>query len=132
MSLKHGAQTVDTYAGKRIIKSGAVGATNVEEIKWLIRTLTSSSAAWKHSGWGYICDISKMSPVSPDASEELVNLHKALATSGCKAMAFLDFCSFVTGTQAKDHEKKAKTGIAEGHFKDEQEAIKWIEGIINK
>ncbi len=130
MTLKHGAQTVDTYPGKRIIKSGAVGATNIEEIQWLTKTLVSNSSAWKLSGWGYICDISKMSPVSPEASTELVNLHKALATSGCKAMAFLDFCSFVTGAQAKEHQKKSNTAIQEGHFRTEEDAIKWIEGII--
>ncbi len=130
MTLKHGVQTVDTYSGKRIIKSGAVGSTNLEEIKWLTKTLVSNASMWKTKGWGYICDITKMSPVTPDVSAELVNLHKALADSGCKAMAFLDFCSFVTGAQAKQHQKESHTVIQEGHFKTEEEAIAWIEGII--
>lgn len=130
MKLTHGAQTVETYMDKKIIKSGAVGSTTVEEIKWLTNTLVASAVAWKVSGWGYICDISKMSPVSPEASAELINLHKALAASNCKAMAFLDFGSFVTGTQAKEHQKKSNAAIQEGHFRTEEEAIKWIQTFV--
>jgi len=130
MSLSFGAQTVDTYPGKRIVKSGAVGSTNVEEVQWLIKTLLSSGSAWKGSGWGYVCDISKMSPVTPDVGEVLVTLHKQLADAGCKAIAFVDFCSFVTSAQAKEHQKKSNALLEEGHFNKEEDAIKWIEGII--
>ena len=130
MSLSFGTQTIDTYPGKRIVKSGAVGATNVEEIKWLIDNLLATAAPWKGMGWGYIVDISKMSPVTPDVSEKLVDLHKALAGAGCKAMAFVDFCSFVTAAQAKEHQKQSHTAVQEGHFNKEEDAIKWIEGII--
>ncbi len=130
MESKYGVQTVNTYPEKRIVKSGAVGATNADEVKWLIKTLVSSSSAWKHSGWGYICDITKMSPVDPETSAVLVDLHKALSDAGCKAIAFLDFCSFVTGAQAKEHQKKSNTGLQEGHFRSEADAVKWIEDII--
>ncbi|MBQ3078249.1 MAG: hypothetical protein IJC43_10355 [Clostridia bacterium] len=130
MKKTHGAQTVETYPGKKIIKSGAVGATNAEEVRWLTQTLVSTAAPWKSSGWGYVCDISKMSPVTPDVSAELVDLHKKLTEAGCKAMAFVDFGSFVTAAQAKQHQQKSNTGIQEGHFKKEADAIAWIDTIV--
>jgi len=126
----HGAQTVETYPGKRVLKSGAVGATNAEEVRWLIQTLLSNAVSWKAQGWGYIVDISKMAPVTPDVSAELVTLHKKLTEAGCKAMAFVDFGSFVTAAQAKQHQQQSKAGIQEGHFKNEAEALAWIEKII--
>ena len=130
MKTKCGAQTVETYPGKRIIKSGAVGATNANEVRWLTQTLVAHSAAWRSTGWAYIVDISKMSPVTPDVSSELVNLHKKLTEAGCKAMAFVDFGSFVTAAQAKQHQQQSKAGIQEGHFKNEAEAIAWIDKIL--
>jgi len=130
MKKTHGAQTVETYPGKRIIKSGAVGATNAEEVRWLTQTLVSTAAPWKSSGWGYVCDITKMSPVTPDVSAELVGLHKQLTAAGCKAMAFVDFGSFVTAAQAKQHGQQSKTGIQEGHFKKEEDALAWINTIL--
>ena len=130
MNVKHGAQTVETVDGKKIVKSGAVGATTLEEIQWLTKTLVSASAAWKLSGWGYISDISKMSPVTPDISAELVNLHKALETSNCKAMAFVVGSAIFTDAQAKNHQKQSHAGIQEGHFKTEAEALAWLDTII--
>ena len=130
MNQKHGAQTVETIMGKKIVKSGAVGSTTLEEIQWLTRTLVSASAAWKSTGWGYISDISKMSPVTPDISAELVNLHKALETSNCKAMAFVVGSSIFTDAQAKSHQKQSKAGILEGHFKTEAEAIAWLDTVV--
>ncbi len=131
MTYKHGAQTIDTYAGKKVLKSGAVGSTTVEEVKWLTEKLVSLSVAWKSTGWAYIVDISSMSPVTPDISQELVNLHKKLAASGCKAMAFVNFASFITGAQAKEHQKKSNTLIQEGQFRTEAEALKWIDTIVH-
>jgi len=130
MKYSHGTQTIESYLGKRIVKSGAVGATNVEEVKWLTTQLLTIASGWKTTGWGYIVDISQMKPVTPDVSEELVNLHKGLATNGCKAMAFVNFAAFVTGAQAKEHQKKSNAAIAEASFKTEEEAIAWIETII--
>lgn len=130
MTYTNGAQTVTTYPGKRYIKSGADKATNVAEVKWLTEKLAELSASWKATGWGYICDISHMPPVTPDVSAELINLHKQLAASNCKAMAFVNFAAFITGAQAKDHQKKSNTVIEEGTFKTEEEAIKWLETVI--
>lgn len=130
MKTTHGAQTVETYTGKRIIKSGAVGSTTVEEVQWLTKTLEKSAAPWKSTGWAYICDISKMSPVTPDISKELVNLHKVLEESGCKAMAFVAANAIFTDAQAKVHQKQSQAAVQEGHFKSEAEAIAWVETII--
>lgn len=130
MKLTFGVQTVESVEGKRALKSGAVGSTNAEEVKWLTETLVSNSKAWKSSGWGYIVDISKMAPVTPDVSQELVDLHKKLEEAGCKAMAFVDFGSFVTSAQAKKHQKQSNAAIQEGHFKTDEDAIKWIDSIL--
>lgn len=130
MKLSHGSQTVETIPGKRVLKSGAVGATNAEEVRWLANTLAANSAAWKTSGWGYIVDISKMSPATPDVSAELVQLHKKLTMAGCKAMAFVEFGAFYTAAQARQHQKQSNAAIQEGHFKTEEEALKWLSTII--
>lgn len=130
MKQVRGAQTVETIVGKRIIKSGANGATNVDEIKWLINTLVTNSAPWKTKGWAYMIDITKMAPAAPEVSKELVNLHSALLNAGCKAMAFVEGSAFMVAAQAKGHEKQANTGIREGHFKTEPEALKWIDTIV--
>lgn len=127
MNKKFGAQTVETIPGYRIVKSGAEGSTNVEEVEWLIATILSTASMWKGMSWGYLVDISHMSPVSNEVSEVLVTLHKKLAEAGCKAMAFVDRGSFITAAQAQQHSKKSQTGIDEKHFRSEEEATKWIE-----
>jgi len=130
MKFQQGNQTVETIPGKRIIKSGAVGATNVEEVRWLTNTLVRQSAPWKTQGWAYMVDISKMAPATPDVSAELVNLHKQLTASGCKAMAFVEGSAIFLAAQAKEHQKQSHAAIQEGHFKTEADAIKWIDTIV--
>ena len=71
-----------------------------------------------------------MSPASPEVSEVLVTLHKRLADAGCKVMAFVNFASFITGAQAKEHQKKSNTGIIENTFRTEEEAMTWIETVL--
>ena len=93
MTYTHGVQTIDTYPGKRVIKSGAVGSTNAEEVKWLTEKLVTLSGAWKAQGWAYIVDISKMSPVTPDISAELVNL---LEIDGLISTDLFQRCSIKT------------------------------------
>lgn len=130
MKMTHGAQYVENLPEKRILKSGAVGATTVEEIKWLTNMLISMSVNWKSSGWAYVVDISKMSPVTPEMSQELVNLHKRLTTAGCKAMAFVEAGAFFTAAQAKQHQKQSHAMIQEGHFNSEADALLWIDRIL--
>lgn len=130
MKMTHGAQYIETIPGKRVIKSGAVGATNVEEVRWLTNALVMNSAAWKLKGWAYMVDITKMAPVTPDISVELVELHKKLTAAGCRAMAFVEGGAFVTAAQAKQHQKQSAAVIQEGHFRTEADAIKWIDTIV--
>ena len=130
MKLTHGAQTVETIAGKRAIKSGAVGATNVEEIRWLVNQLVTLSGTWKASGWAYVVDITKMAPASPDVSKELVDLHKKLTAAGCKAMAFVEGGAFMLAAQAKEHQKQSHAAIQEGHFRTEAEALAWVDTVL--
>ena len=130
MKYTHGAQWVETVDGKRALKSGADGATNAEEVRWLTSKLVSMSAAWKSNGWAYIVDITKMAPAAPEVSAELVNLHKQLTAAGCKAMAFVEGYAFVLAAQAKEHQKQSAAAIQEGHFKTEADALKWIDTIV--
>ncbi len=130
MKLTHGVQVVETIGGKRAIKSGAVGATNVEEVRWLTNQLVSLSASWKASGWAYIVDISKMAPAAPEVSTELIDLHKKLTAAGCKAMAFVEGSAFMLAAQAKEHQKQSHAVIQEGHFRTEAEALAWIDKIL--
>lgn len=130
MKYSHGAQTIETIAGKRAIKSGAVGATNVEEIRWLINQLVTLSGAWKTTGWAYIIDITKMAPAAPEVSAELINLHKQLTAAGCKAMAFVEGGAFMVAAQAKEHQKQSHAIIKEGHFRTEAEALAWIDTVV--
>ena len=131
MALTNGAQKVETIPGKRVVKSGATGSTTVEEVKWLTETLLSLTSSWQSSGWAYIVDITKMDPVTPDISAELVNLHKAFGQANCKAMAFVDYCSFVTAVQANQHQKQADNEILQAHFKTDEEALAWIDTILD-
>ena len=130
MKYSHGAQTVETIPGKRAIKSGAVGSTTVEEIRWLVQQLTLLSGAWKSNGWAYVVDITKMAPAAPEVSAELVNLHKELTNAGCKAMAFVEGGAFMRAAQAKEHQKQSHAAIQEGHFRTEAEALAWVDTII--
>ena len=130
MKLTHGAQYVETIPGKRAIKSGAVGATTVEEVRWLTNALVMNSAAWKLKGWAYIVDITKMAPVTPDISNELVDLHKKLTAAGCRAMAFVEGGAFFVAAQAKEHQKQSHAAIVEGHFRTEAEALAWVSSVI--
>ncbi|MBR5484948.1 MAG: hypothetical protein IKV41_00370 [Oscillospiraceae bacterium] len=130
MKLAHGKMTVEVLAGKRIIKTGAVGAVTAEEVRWMTNALVTNSVAWKATGWAYIADISKMSPAAPDVSQELVTLHTKLATAGCRAVAFVEGNAIFLAAQAKQHQKQAHASFLEGHFKTEDEALKWVSTIV--
>lgn len=130
MKKSYGAQTVETLPGKRVVKSGAVGATNADEVRWLIKQLAELSAPWRAKGWVYMVDISKMAPASPEVSTVLVDLHKQLMSSGCKGMAFVEGAALFVAAQAKQHQKDAHTVMKEQHFKTEADALKWIDTIL--
>ena len=126
----HGAQQIHVYSEKRVIKSSAVGATNVEEVRWLKDKMLEYAADWKDCGWGYLVGIEEMTPVDVDVSKELIELHKKLEQAGCKAIAFVDPDAFVIAVQAKKHQRKSKASYKEKHFKTDEEAFAWLEKIL--
>ncbi len=126
----HGAQEIEVFSEERVIKSRAVGATTVEEVKWLADATLSYASEWKRRGWAYIVVINEMYPVTADISAELVEFHKRLEKAGCRAIAFVDGGAYVISAQAKRHKRKAKTASVEGHFRTEEDAFEWIEEIL--
>lgn len=128
----YGAQEVQVFPEKHIIKSSAKGETNVAEVRWLTELILESSSSWKEIGWGYVVGISDMEPVNHEVSKELVELHKKVEMAGCKAIAFIDPNAFVISMQAKKHQRKSKTSNKEKHFKTEEEAFAWVEKILHK
>ena len=128
----YGAQEVQVFPEKHIIKSSAKGETNVAEVRWLTELILESSSTWKEDGWGYVVGINDMTPVSSEVSKELVELHKKVEVAGCKAIAFIDPDAFVISMQAKKHQRKSKTSNKEKHFKTEEEAFSWVEKVLQK
>jgi len=127
----YGTQQIHVYSDKRIIKSSAIGTTNVEEIQWLTEKMLGFSKEWNECGWGYLAGISEMTPVTPEVSDALVELHKKLELSGCKGIAFVDPDALVIALQAKKHQKKSKASYKEKHFKTEEEAMRWLEKLLS-
>lgn len=126
MEKSFGSQTVSIILGSRIVKSGAIGKTNIEEIKWLTETILTISKQWETQGWGYLVDISHMAPVTKEESKTLIDLHVSVAQSGCNFIAFVDKSSFMTAAQALQHSKISNTDIEERHFRKEEDAINWL------
>ena len=131
MAKKNGAQTVEVIPGRRIVVSSAVGKTNLDELKWLTDTVLSSAAGWKSRGWAYVADCSKMEPVSPSESGELVTMTKKFVDAGCKAFAFAEGNSIMLKVQAKKNTERSNTGIAEGHFATVEEALDWLKKTLS-
>ncbi|MBQ3104282.1 MAG: hypothetical protein IJC59_00255 [Lachnospiraceae bacterium] len=131
MAKKNGAQSVELIPGRKIILSAGVGKTNVDELKWLTETVLSSAKAWKGSGWAYIADCSKMSPVTPAEGGELVTMTKKFVEAGCKAFAFAEGSSVMLKVQAQKNTQRSQTGIPEGHFATVQEALDWLKKEVH-
>ena len=130
MAKKNGAQTVDVIPGRRIILSAGVGKTNIDELKWLTDTVLASASAWKHNGWAYIADCSKMVPVGPMEAGELVKMTKAFVDAGCKAFAFAEGSSVMLKIQAQKNTQRSETGVLEGHFATVDEALNWLKTTV--
>lgn len=131
MAKVNGAQSVETIPGRKIVLSAGVGITNIDEIKWLSKTVLESAAAWKDSGWAYIADCSKMSPITPVEGGELVMMTKQLAEAGCKAIGFAEGSSVMLKLQAQKNTKRSETGILEGHFATVDEVLTWLKDEVN-
>lgn len=131
MAKTNGAQTVDVVAGRKIVLSAGVGKTNIDELKWLTETVLDNAKAWKSTGWAYIADCSKMSPVSPFEAGELVTMTKKFVEAGCKAFAFAEGTSIMLKVQAKKNTERSETGVIEGHFETVEEALAWLKDEVH-
>lgn len=131
MVKKNGAQSVEVITGRRVVLSAGVGKTNVDELKWLTETVLASAAAWKNLGWAYIADCSKMDPVSPAESGELVTMTKKFVEAGCRAFGFAEGKSIMLKVQAKKNTERSNTGIPEGHFETVDEALAWLKEEVH-
>lgn len=130
MAKTNGTQTVETIAGRKIVLSSCSGKTNVDELNWLTNTVLSSASAWKSSGWAYIADCSKMSPVTPAEGGTLVKMTKSFVDAGCKAFAFVEGSSIMLKAQTKKNTERSDTGVTEGHFATLDEALAWLKSDL--
>lgn len=131
MAKKNGAQTVEKVAGRKIVLSAGVGKTNIDELKWLTDTVLLEAAAWKSTGWAYIADCSKMSPVSPAEAGELVGMTKKFVEAGCKAFGFAEGTSIMLKVQAQKNTERSNTGVIEGHFATVEEVLDWLKTEVH-
>ncbi|MBE6351215.1 MAG: hypothetical protein E7062_10800 [Spirochaetaceae bacterium] len=127
MVKKNGAQSVQVISGRKIVLSAGVGATNIDELKWLTQTVLAEAALWKLSGWAYIADCSQMDPVSPAEGGELVTMTKKFVEAGCKAFGFAEGNSIMLKVQAKKNTERSETGVIEGHFATVEEVLEWLD-----
>lgn len=125
MAKSFGSQTVETVPGRKVVISGCVGETNIDELKWLTDTVLAEAAAWK-SGWAYIADCSQMKPVTPAEGGELVIMTKKFVDAGCKAFGFAEGKSIMLKVQTQKNTQRSETGVLEGHFVTREEALDWI------
>lgn len=130
MAKTKGSQTVEVIPGRKIVLSGCVGETNIDELKWLTDTVLAEAAAWK-SGWAYIADCSQMKPVTPAEGGELVIMTKKFVEAGCKAFAFAEGKSIMLKVQAQKNTQRSETGVLEGHFATREEALDWLKTEVN-
>ena len=126
MAKINGAQSVQTIPGRKIVLSAGVGKTNIDELKWLTETVLAEAAAWKSTGWAYIADCSKMSPVTPAEGGELVSMTKKFVEAGCKAFGFAEGSSVMLKLQAQKNTQRSETGVLEGHFATVDEVLAWL------
>ncbi len=130
MAKTNGAQTVEVISGRKVVLSGAVGKTNVDELNWLCDTVLASAAAWKNTGWAYIADCSQMQPVTPAEGGVLVTMTQKFVEAGCKAFAFAEGTSIMLKVQAHKNTERSNTGVAEAHFATVEEALDWLKEEI--
>ena len=131
MAKINGAQSVQTIPGRKIVLSAGVGKTNIDELKWLTETVLAEAAAWKSTGWAYIADCSKMSPVTPAEGGELVTMTKKFVEAGCKAFGFAEGSSVMLKLQAQKNTQRSETGVLEGHFATVDEVLTWLKDEVN-
>ena len=131
MVKKNGAQSVEVISGRKIILSAGVGKTNIDELKWLTETVLAEAKKWQNTGWAYIADCSKMSPVTAAEGGELVTMTQKFVDAGCKAFAFAEGKSIMLKVQAQKNTERSQTGVAEAHFETVEEALDWLKTEIH-
>ena len=131
MKETHGSQSVEVIRGRNVVVSAGTGATNLDDLKWLMNTVLNYVKGWKISGWAYVADCSNMEPVGPNESGQLVEMTKAFVEAGCKAFGFAEGHSIMLKVQAKKNTQMSETGIAEGHFPTVEEALEWLKNDIH-
>ncbi len=129
MAKTKGSQTVETVPGRKVVISGCIGETNIDELKWLTETVLAEAAAWK-TRWAYIADCSQMKPVTPAEGGELVTMTKKFVDAGCKAFGFAEGKSIMLKVQAQKNTQRSETGVLEGHFATREEALDWIKAEV--
>ena len=130
MAKKNGAQSVEVIPGRKIVLSAGVGKTNIDELKWLCETVLAEAKKWKTTGWAYIADCSKMSPVTPAEGGELVVMTQKFVEAGCKAFGFAEGNSVMLKVQAKKNTERSQTGVIEGHFATVDEVLAWLKDDV--
>lgn len=126
MAKVNGAQSVEVTPGRKIVLSAGDGKTNIAELKWLSETVLEEAKKWKDEGWAYIADCSKMSPVTPAESGELVVMTQKFVEAGCKAFGFAEGNSVMLKVQAKKNTERSQTGVTEKHFATVNEVLNWM------
>lgn len=126
-----GVQKIEVFEDDLIIKSGAYGVTNVEEIIWLKEKLLEISKKWKGKKWAYIADISKLEIVPTEVSSELIKLHVEIFKNGCVCVGFVEPEKAFISRQAAVHNRMSNTGLQEGHFNSFDDAFSWAKEIIS-
>lgn len=126
-----GVQKIEVFEDDLIIKSGADGVTNVEEIIWLKEKLLEISKKWKGKKWAYIADISKLEIVPTEVSSELIKLHVEIFKNGCVCVGFVEPEKAFISRQATVHNRMSNAGLQEGHFNSFDDAFSWAKEIIS-
>lgn len=126
MAKVNGAQSVEVISGRKIVLSAGNGKTNIAELKWLTETVLEEAKKWKDEGWAYIADCSKMSPVTPIESGELVVMTQKFVEAGCKVFGFAEGNSVMLKVQAKKNTERSQTGVTEKHFATVNEVLNWM------
>lgn len=130
MAFSQGTQTVEVIPERRVIVSAGVGATNIDDLQWLRKTVLEQAKDWEKIGWAYIADCTMMEPVQPHEANELVHMTKAFVAAGCKAFGFAEGGATLLKIQAKSNTKRSETGVLEAHFATVEEALNWIQDTV--
>lgn len=115
--------------GRNVVMTEGIGLINVEGVRDTIDYVVGKGK--KFGGkWGYVPIIEKMDPIlDPETQQEFAKFHRCCEEAGCIAMAFVSGGMAAIKVQAKRHQNASHTGLATGHFRTKEEALKWLEEL---